>query len=158
LNYVEILHIQDQPDLWPVLKQAGVDAEINEPTILAAVNYVIAVQNCDESSVKAIGQKMQRIGGGVWKIPNGHSENKNEFKMVLTGNKKQFRFLAEKIRGRSQELDSICTEFETMHKTAMKKACYQLICPRVTLNLIEKTHVMGILNITPDSFSLRRLQ
>jgi dihydropteroate synthase len=73
--------------------------------------------------------------------------------VLLTGTVRQLSIAAEKLKKQPFGLKQLASDLEHAIDSVSRPKTRTLACGRKKLKLGEKTLVMGILNITPDSFS-----
>lgn len=72
--------------------------------------------------------------------------------VLLLGTEKQYRLLVEKLRRQPFGLAEIANELKNL-LTNFKRQRWEIECAKYTLRLGGRTLIMGILNVTPDSFT-----
>jgi len=72
--------------------------------------------------------------------------------LILMGTPNQIKALIDRLEGRFNGLQGVVIRIRECLKT-LENPPHTIRCRKKTLRLDERTHLMGILNVTPDSFS-----
>lgn len=118
-----------------------------------AVFYTIKVEAVPGKASIIIKQVMLS-NGGECAVPRAtllHPEDRHD--ILLMGTLKQFRRLCANLKRQPFGLASLAGEILEVIKNAQGYTPYNLKCGKFSLPIGRRTLVMGILNITPDSFS-----
>lgn len=130
------------------VEEAGV--EIMAPK---AVHYVLKVERIPLRAAHILKQEMLSLGGEA-AVPRGVlALAVEESDVILMGTVRQLRRLAEKLRHQYFGLPQLGEEILGVLARAEEPPSGVLDCRGRPLVLGERTLVMGILNVTPDSFS-----
>lgn len=149
---MRILQISNNNEAIEIFQQIGVD-----PYGIAAmapktrhVNILLNGQPCKVANI--LKQEMLSLGADAAVARGSVSCSVNQTDVLLMGNSKQLRALAGKIEKQPFGLDAIARQIEDL-LCNVERNLYILKTSRRDMILGEKTLIMGILNITPDSFS-----
>ena len=115
--------------------------------------YKILIRDVKTVVANVIKQEMLSLGGDASVARGALDLSVDKCNVVLVGNMKQFKMLAPKIKAQPFSLKYLGNEILELIKEYGKNS-YTLKSKDKIINLDkEKTYIMGILNVTPDSFS-----
>ena len=115
--------------------------------------YKILIQDIRTIVANIIKQEMLSLGGDAAVAKGALDLSVDRCNVVLVGNMKQFKMLAPKIKAQPFSLKYLGDEILDIIKKYNKDS-YSLVSKGKIIELKnEKTYIMGILNVTPDSFS-----
>lgn len=118
-----------------------------------ALHFCIKLQHVTPFAANIIKQEMLGKGGDA-AVSKGVADFKDEFSDVLMmGTAAQFRCVIRKLAMQKGSLAGIGLEIQAVLSNALSKEPRHFHCRGYNLPLGQKTYVMGILNVTPDSFS-----
>jgi len=118
-----------------------------------AVQFCVLVEDVPRFVASIIKQEMLSVGGDVVvyeKVVNSSLENTNAF---IMGNLAQINKIIGKLASQPGMLADIGFEIQFVMQTVEKKEAVYYECGKYRLAVGKKTYLMGILNITADSFS-----
>ncbi len=95
------------------------------------------------------------IGAGSDPAPmffSAHTETSGDRELVLTGTPRELRLLGTLLDSDPRISPKISPSFDSLLDNYLRSD-YKIDCRGKILDLGSRTHVMGILNVTPDSFS-----
>lgn len=127
-------------------QKTGIDKLAGE-----AVTRVIKLEGVPSAEARVIKEEMLSVNGNA--ELNYESIRNGETDVILLGSHNQFFKLAERIRGQSENLKNAAESLDRILINLEKPQKKILKCKEQSLELGEKTILMGILNVTPDSFS-----
>jgi dihydropteroate synthase len=149
---VRTIEIKNLEEAAAVFRKIGVDpygiGAMAQKTI--SINILLEKQPCKIANI--IKQEMLSIGGDAAVARGSVSCSVPASDILIMGTIKQVLTLANKIEKQPFGLNLIAREILEILKNTGKSA-YVLKTARRKIVLDKKTMVMGILNVTPDSFS-----
>jgi dihydropteroate synthase len=149
---VKIIKIEDSAQAAEVFKKIGVDpygiAAMAQKTI--CLNVLLADQPCKIANI--IKQEMLSVGGDAAVARGSVACSIKKTDILIMGTLKQIKALITKIDKQPFGLNIIAQELRQMIENYGRKE-YILKTAQREIHLGKKTLVMGILNVTPDSFS-----
>jgi dihydropteroate synthase len=93
-----------------------------------------------------------RTGTGAAPVPVLFSLSADSGAWVLTGTSDQLKRLALLVRGDARVPPGLSEQFDSLLDNYLRSD-YKIDCRGKILDLGLRTHIMGVLNVTPDSFS-----
>lgn len=118
-----------------------------------ALFFTVMVDNVSDPAAQILKQEMLSKGGECAVHRDVLIQKAGKSSVLLMGTLKQFKSLIAKLKGQPFQLNPLAQELETLIKNLMKDDLRVMECKNGPLTLGKRTLVMGILNITPDSFS-----
>ncbi len=117
-----------------------------------AVPFLISLKDIDYRAGNILKQEMLSLGGEA-AIPQGAIDgSQKRVSAILIGNQKIFSNLKNKLLPQPFGLSKIAEEIESVIKNYFREE-FIIRGANFKLKLGKKTRIMGILNLTPDSFS-----
>ncbi|MEM4729422.1 MAG: dihydropteroate synthase [Thermoplasmata archaeon] len=118
-----------------------------------ALHHVIRLEGVDSRAALIIKQEMLAAGGeaAVCRGVIGLSSRKTD--VVVMGTRRQLTIALEKLRNQPFGASRVAEEVDGVLRALDRGRNFTLVAGGKRLKLGEKTHVMGVLNVTPDSFS-----
>lgn len=149
---VRILQISNPGDLNQIMQELQVDPYGIKIMLPKAVNYLVRLNSLSNIAANILKQEMLSLGGDV-ALPKGVLTGKiKKTDCVLIGNLSQFRRLNAKLKLQPFGLNKLAGDLSALI-TNYEKDKFFWDLGRYKLNLYRRPHIMGIMNITPDSFS-----
>jgi dihydropteroate synthase len=149
---VKIINIKDSVEAVAIFRKIGVDpygiAAMKSKTL--NLNILIENQPCKIANI--IKQEMLSLGGDAAVARGSVACSIDSSSMLLMGTIKQLSAMAKKIENQPFGLNKLGQEILEIISN-QEKTEYRWKTSCRTIKLGGKTLVMGILNITPDSFS-----
>lgn len=151
-NRVRHLHLRTSHEALHVLKKINVDPYGIEAMLpkMAHCNILLEGIQCNVANI--IKQEMLSLGGDAAVSRSSVSCSIKETDVVIMGTEKQLRRFADKISVQPFGLKAISMRIKQLLANIAKDAFVLKTCRREMV-LGDRTHIMGILNVTPDSFS-----
>ncbi|HBQ24861.1 MAG TPA: dihydropteroate synthase [Syntrophomonas sp.] len=147
-----VILIRNQREARRVLEEIGVDPGAY-PYLLPKANfYCIKLKDISFQGANIIKQEMLSKGGEA-AIPRQALSGEGPGDVLLMGTLKHYRLLLRKLKVQPFGLKKVATEIENILAAIEPKQQIIELPHGKILKLGERTLVMGILNITPDSFS-----
>ncbi|HZK44273.1 MAG TPA: dihydropteroate synthase [Syntrophomonadaceae bacterium] len=144
--------IRDRVEARQFIKSIGTDKKAPAYMEPKAVYRTIKLKNISCQAANLIKQEMLSKGGeaAVSKetiFAQGHTD------ALLMGTIKHYRLLIKKLKLQPFGLKKIAEDIQEILDNLEPKTTDLLLADGSTLNIGDKTLIMGILNVTPDSFS-----
>ncbi|MDO8885917.1 dihydropteroate synthase [Candidatus Oleimmundimicrobium sp.] len=147
-----VLILKESGEIKKAFEKIGVDPMGIKIMVSKAIFRIIKLEGLNACQANILKQEMLVCGGEVAISKTVYSLTKEHSDVILIGTITQFDKLCKKLTNQpfnlkkiSKEIDEVLRNFDT--KPQIIKA------GKSKLDLNERTHLMGILNITPDSFS-----
>jgi dihydropteroate synthase len=151
MNLIRCLHITNAREAIHQLGRVGVDATgiklMNEKTL----HFNLKVEGIKTRTANLLKQEMLSLGGDAALDGRGLDCTATETDTILMGTEKQFKKLLLKL-DQYPDLQSLSESLRETLKN-ISKTHYFIRCREKTYSLGKRTLIMGILNVTPDSFS-----
>jgi dihydropteroate synthase len=151
MNLVRCLHITNANEAIQQMKEMGVDPIGVKLMEGEALHFNLKVEGIEPRRANLLKQEMLSLGGNVAVDRRGFDCSAEKTDALLMGTQKQFEKLISKLEN-SPGLEPLghCIR-ETLKN--ISKTRYSIRCRKRTLTLGKRTLLMGVLNVTPDSFS-----
>lgn len=147
-----VVEIFDEEAALALFKDIGVDPGAYIYLLPKASFRLIKLKNISARGALVIKQEMLSKGGEA-AISRGALSAEGTSDVLLMGNLKHYRLLVEKLKVQPFGLKPLAAEIEALLKSAVPKKTTVSLPGSRSLNLGGRPLVMGILNVTPDSFS-----
>lgn len=135
------------------LARIGVD-DISIPMMAPKMqHWVFKLNNVDCRAANVLKQEMLAKGGEAAVAMWSAGLTKATTDLLLMGTLKQYRLVLKKLPLQPFGLNAIAAEIEKMIDSIIKPKSRTWRCSQSELIIGERTLVMGIINVTPDSFS-----
>jgi dihydropteroate synthase len=151
MNLIRCLHITNARDAIHEMGKVGVDATGIKLMMGKTLHYNLKVEGIAPRMANLLKQEMLSVGGDAALDKRGLDCNSLSTDALLMGTEKQFEKLFSKLEQYphlhpfGQSLKEILRNLSRPH--------YTIRCRKRTFTLGKQTLLMGILNVTPDSFS-----
>jgi dihydropteroate synthase len=143
--------IQDQEEARMVLKEIGVDPGAYKYMVPKAVYRCIKLKRVNAIAANILKQEMLSKGGEA-AVKREALLLEGDTDVLLMGSLKQYRLLLDKLRDQPFGLDKIAIEIQDLLDTLENGKSRVKLANGRTLDIGCRTLIMGILNLTPDSF------
>lgn len=147
-----IIKIENLNKARAILKDLGVDKigiNIMAPKTL---HYLLKIEKVDSRAATILKQEMLSLGGEVAVPRRVYDFAQKKCDLIMMGTLKQFQKLQIKLKKQPFGLTEIGKEINDCLKNYLSPPPL-LKWGRFKFDLAKRTYMMGILNITPDSFS-----
>ena len=149
---IRSLHFTTSEEIHARLRKVGVDPDGIELLEGKARLFNLLVERLDSRTATLLKQEMLSVGGDAAIAWRALDCSRASTDALLMGTSRQLETLASHL-ARYPHLRDVTREIDDV-LTNLGKTRHTLHCRRSgTLNLGERTLLMGILNVTPDSFS-----
>jgi len=149
---VNIIKIKDLEEATSVFKKIGVDPYGIDAMVSKTININILLESQPCKVANIIKQEMLSVGGDAAVARGSISCSVPASDILIMGTIKQILAMVRKIEKQPFGLNSIAVNIRELIKNISQKE-YILKTFRREIKLGKKTLIMGILNVTPDSFS-----
>ena len=124
-------------------------------TIMAPkmVSRVVRVDGVDTKAANILKQNMLSIGGEVSLPREVFDYGGVKVSAVISGNLKHYKQLISKLKRQPFGLKALAIELEGLLRSSLAEASRVLRLGGREYDLSERTLIMGVVNVTPDSFS-----
>lgn len=149
---MKIINIRDYAQATSILKKIGVDPYGIDAMSPKTININILLENKPCKIANIIKQEMLSVGGDAAVARGSVGNSVSSTDVLIMGTIKQIAALAGKITKQPFGLNLISQDLLKILNNARKNK-FVLKTSRREIPLGCKTQIMGILNVTPDSFS-----
>ncbi len=146
------LEVADLHEARSHLEEVGVDEggiRIMSPKM---IHLKLKIKSLKARAANILKQSMLSLGGDAAVSRQAAAMGEELTDVVLMGDLRHFRALWPKLRVQPFGLKKVGEEIRQLLKNLQRRN-FTLRCPRTILNWGDRTLVMGVLNVTPDSFS-----
>jgi dihydropteroate synthase len=150
------LHFAFPSDAESHLKMIGVDPYGIEAMLPKMRHLCIFVEGLECKVANIIKQEMLSVGGDAAVARGSVSCSIERTDAILMGTAKQFNRFAEKISDQPFGLREMSKNLKDLLSKEFLDSIV-LHTPKREIYFGKKTFIMGILNVTPDSFSTRKI-
>jgi dihydropteroate synthase len=151
MNLIRCLHITNANEAIRQMKKMGVDPTGVKLMEGKTLHFNLKVEGIEPRTANLLKQEMLSLGGDVAVDGSGLDCSARQTDALLMGTQKHFEKLIPKLE-QYPNLDSLGQSIKETLKN-ISKTQYSIHCRKRTLTLGKRTLLMGILNVTPDSFS-----
>ena len=151
MNLIRCLHITNANEAIQQIKKVGVDPagiKLMEGKIL---HFNLKIEGIEPRTANLLKQEMLSLGGDVAVDGRGLDCSAKQTDALLMGTQKHFEKLIPKLE-QYPDLQLLGQSIKETIKN-ISKTHYPIHCRKRTLTLGKRTLLMGILNVTPNSFS-----
>jgi dihydropteroate synthase len=149
---IRILQIPNHRDIKQIMQDIGVDPYgigIMQPK---AIHYLMRMNSISNIAANILKQEMLSLGGEVAVARGALTGKIKKTDCLLMGSLSQFNRLNQKLNKQPFGLDKLAQDLCLTLKNYQRDN-FVLNLGRYKLNLGSRVHIMGIVNLTPDSFS-----
>jgi dihydropteroate synthase len=151
MNLIRCLYITNAGEAVREMAKAGVDAAGIKMMEEKTLHFNLRVEGIDPRTANLLKQEMLSLGGDAALDQRGLDCSAEKIHAILMGTREQFNHLILKLN-RQENLHPLGQSLkETIGN--LSRPYFSLRCRKQTLTLGKRTLLMGILNVTPDSFS-----
>lgn len=147
-----ILYLTSPQEVKAELDRIGTDPYGISAMVPKAVHLNLLLEKLECRAANILKQEMLSIGGDVAVARGSVSCTIDSTDALIMGTRKQVSTLADKLSSQPFGLRDISKNIQAALSN-LEKTDFRLNTPRRTINIGERTLIMGILNVTPDSFS-----
>ena len=149
---IQCLHLKSSHEAVEVLKKIKVDPYGIKAMLPKMLHHNILLEGIKCKVANIIKQEMLSIGGDAAVSRSSVSCSVAETDVLIMGTTKQLQRFADKISIQPLRLGIISQKIKHLLSNISKDRFILKTCKR-KLAIGDRTYIMGILNVTPDSFS-----
>lgn len=151
MNLIRCLHITNASEAIHQMKKMGVDATGVRLMEGKTLHFNLKVEGIEPRTANLLKQEMLALGGDVAVDGRGLDCSTEKTDALLMGTQKHFEKLILKL----EQYPTLNPLGQSVKQTLknISKTQYAIRCRKRTLTLGKRTLLMGVLNVTPDSFS-----
>jgi dihydropteroate synthase len=151
MNLIRCLHITNASEAIHQMKKMGVDPTGVRLMEGKTLHFNLKVEGIEPRTANLLKQEMLALGGDVAVDGRGLDCSAEKTDALLMGTQKHFEKLVLKLE-QCPTLNPLGQSVKQTLKN-ISKTQYAVRCRKRTLTLGKRTLLMGVLNVTPDSFS-----
>ena len=151
MNLIRCLHITNAREAIHEMGKVGVDATGIKLMKGKTLHFNFRIEGIDPRTANLFKQEMLAVGGDAALDREGLDCSAPSTDAILMGTEKQFEKLTLKL-DQYPDLQPLGQSLKETLKN-ISKTHYTIRCRKKTLKLGKQTLLMGVLNVTPDSFS-----
>ncbi len=151
MNLIRCLHITNANEAIHQMKKVGVDPTGVKLMEGKTLHFNLKVEGIDPRTANLLKQEMLSLGGDVAVDGRGLDCSIKQTDALLMGTQKHFEKLILKLE-QSPDLGTVGQSIKEAIKN-ISRTHYSVRCRKQKLILGKRTLLMGVLNVTPDSFS-----
>jgi dihydropteroate synthase len=153
-NYhVRLLDLHSAADAASLMRQIGTDTHGVSLMKNKMVHYSFRVGPLPPAAANIIKQEMLSVGGEAAVTRGVIDCSAKGSDAILSATRKQFRKFCQKLRAQPFSLAQMADHIESSLRHQEKDSGLPFICRGLDVDLKKRSLIMGILNVTPDSFS-----
>ena len=153
-NYhVRLLDIKTAADAAALMQQIGTDIHGVSLMKNKMIHYNFRVGPLPAAAANIIKQEMLSVGGEAAVTRGVINCSVNDSDAILSATRKQFRKFCQKLRAQPFSLTLMADQIQSALRIQEKSTGLPFSCRGVDVDLKQRSLIMGILNVTPDSFS-----
>ena len=149
---MRIFSSDNQGKIKKIMHDIGVDPYGANIMLPKALNFLILLKSVNNIAANILKQEMLSLGGDAAIARGALTGKVKRTDVLIIGSCAQLNSLKYKLKRQPFGLRKISEELETGIRNYYKNN-FILSLKKCSLNLSGKTHIMGIINLTPDSFS-----
>lgn len=153
VHNVRVIEIPDGEEARAAIREVGADAGGVRLMAPKAVHRVLKVEGLPLKAAIILKQEMLSRGGEAALSREAGGLKAEKTDALLMGTLRQYEELCRKLRMQPFGLSVLADEIKAVLTNLERRKPYTLRCRNHSLTIGERTLVMGILNVTPDSFS-----
>lgn len=151
MNLIRCLHITNTREAIHEMGKVGVDPTGMKLMKGKTLHYNLKVEGIDPRTANLLKQEMLSVGGDAALDRRGLDCSSSSTGALLMGTEKQFEKLFSKLE-QYPDLQPFGQSLKEILRN-LSRAHYTIRCRKRTFTLGKQTLLMGVLNVTPDSFS-----
>lgn len=146
-----VLSLKNKRDVQEELKKIGVSQEGKKILSQKAHLYLIKIEGLSSQAVNLLKQEMLSVSADAAISKEVASFTVSESDVLLMGTEAHYKKIIPRLRKQPFNLFHLSHQLEQVLKN-IKREKFVLFLGNKKLNLMKKVVIMGILNLTPDSF------
>jgi len=152
MKRVRLLHFSKPDEAIREMQRIGADPVGIESMRNKIFHLNLKVEGIDCRLANLLKQEMVLLGGDVAMDKRIIDCSVAASDLILMGTRNQIKALIDRIEDRFNGLQGVAVRIRKCLKN-LQGLPHTIRCKKTVLHLNERTHLMGILNVTPDSFS-----
>jgi dihydropteroate synthase len=152
MKRVRLLQFSEPDEAIQEMKRIGVDPIGIELMRDKIFHFNLMIKGIDCRLGNFLKQEMVLLGGDVAMDRRMIDCSVAASDIILMGTQNQLNTIIDRLADRSNDLQGVAGRLRECLKN-IESPPHTVRCKKTVLQLNERTHLMGILNITPDSFS-----
>jgi dihydropteroate synthase len=149
---MRILSLSGEKGLKELMREIKVDPYGIKIMLPKAQSYLLKINSLSGIASNILKQELLSLGGDAALARDLLTGKVKKADCLVMANLSQLLRLSEKLKIQPFGLAKLAEELKSTLSNYQKDS-FQLKAGKYTLNLGSRTHIMGIVNITPDSFS-----
>ncbi|MGE4357293.1 MAG: dihydropteroate synthase [Candidatus Omnitrophota bacterium] len=149
---IRLLRFEEEQDFLSRMHSLGVDKTGQKIMSGKGIFYTLEIKQLDSILCNVLKQEMLSLGGEVALPRNVITGKLRRSDCIVSGTLLQYRKLINKLKIQPWGLQNLGERIEEILNNIQRKN-WHIKAGRFSLNIGKRTLLMGILNITPDSFS-----
>jgi dihydropteroate synthase len=142
------INLNDSIDIKRELLSIGVNQNSIDELMDRFLYCSLRLENIDTRAANLMKFYLNALGGTLAMHKDAHDYTRSKTDVVVAGNRKVFKELAQRLKGEPFDLDKIAHDIERSLIARNRTIAWG----HRLLDFNRKTYIMGILNCTPDSF------
>ena len=148
-----LLDVADMDGAYARLDELDPSEQGREIMAPKMIHRVIRVDNVDTRAANILKQNMLSIGGEVSLPREVFDYGEKQVSAVISGSLKHYRLLISKLKRQPFGLKTLAQELDRLLHISLEREGRVLRLGGREYDLDERTLIMGVVNVTPDSFS-----
>ena len=148
----QVLSLDETDKISKIMQNIGVDKEGIKIMTPKTKTYVIKTKSLSNISANILKQEILSLGGDAAISRDVLTGEKKSTDCLLFGTILQLNRLTDKLKTQPLGLDKLATQIECILNDYQKRD-FLIKLPKFKLDLGKRTLIIGIVNLTPDSFS-----
>jgi len=153
IKKLRVLKFDTEADVKKELTRIGVDPAGIELMAGKAFQLNISVSGLSAPAALILKQEMLSLGGDCANHRLVIKNAVDNVEAILMGSLKIFKLLLPKLTAQPFELNRLADKLKRLIESTEFPYAFEIKLKNKMLRLSSHTHIMGILNVTPDSFS-----
>lgn len=149
---MRIMQPDSREDLKRIMREIRVDPYGIKIMLPKATGYLVRINSVSCIAANILKQEMLSLGGDVAVARGALTARLKKTDCLIMGNLSQFIRLTDKLRQQPFGLGKMGREIR-LYLDNYQRNNFILDLNKYKLNLCRRRHIMGIINLTPDSFS-----
>jgi dihydropteroate synthase len=149
---IRILELPDPKNIKQIMQAIGVDPYGIEIMCPKAVTYLVKLNSISNITANILKQQMLSLGADVAVARDALTGKLKKTDCLLMANLSQYSRLTQKLKKQPFGLENIASDLSKTLANYQRES-FILDLGRYKLNLGRRTYIMGVVNLTPDSFS-----
>ena len=149
---ISIVSVHNQTDAGKLLKQIGADTAGIRIMAPKAILHLVKINKLPNIAANILKQESLSLGADTAVSRDALTGKTRQTDCLVMGNLSQLNRLCDKLKRQPYGLSRVSHELECVLSNYQRRD-FTVTAGDFKLNLNARTHIMGIINVTPDSFS-----